>query len=399
MKKVFRKICSFVLIVLLVALGSAELVWATVAANTQIINNASLTFNDGSATRTVYATPVIVTVLLVPGTPGGSGVNPSPVQYTGTDTQITNTFTIVAGGNGPDNYTLTPVITGQTNAAGASATVSAPSSPVILGATITLAGSTTGVINVPFDGTADGRVNEIAVDDVVVINNDGIVRAVTAVVDSASGSSITVNPVLGSAPPAGVVVAEAKTVTVTVKSGTITATGSNIVITKTLEAASVTDPTKKITIGPITDTFNSGAATLTKYVRNVTTASGSGTSHSYNSATYYLSGVTAKPGDVLEYLLIATNSGTGSVSSAVVTDAIPTSYVVFRTGVYSGSSDVTYVNEAGTPSYLTANGSGAASYSSPTLTVYVGTGATSSAGGTISAGNSVFVLYQVTVNN
>jgi hypothetical protein len=394
-KKIFFCLYFMMMFVFLPAASA----WAAIAANTQIINNASLTYNDGSAIRTVNATPVIVTVSLVPGTPSGTGVNPPPVPYTGTDTQISNTFTIVAGGNGPDNYTLTPAITGQTNGSGATAIVSTPSSPVTLGATITIAGSTASVISVPFDGTADSKINEIALDDVVVINNDGIGRTVTNVVDSASGSSITVSPALSAPPPAGVLVAEQKTVTVTVKSGTIATAGSNIVITKTLEVASVTDTTKKATIGPITDTYTSGVAALTKYVRNVTTASGSGTSYSYNSGTYYLAGVTTKPGEVLEYLLIAANSGTGSVSSAVITDVLPTGYVVFKTGVYSGSTDVTYVDDSGVASYLTANGSGAANYSASTLTVNVGTGATSSAGGIIPANKSVLVLYRVTVNN
>ena len=145
---------------------------------------------------------------------------------------------------------------------------------------------------------------------------------------------------------------------------------------------------------------NIGLASFAKYVRNVTVPGGSGTPYAYGGNNYYLAGITAKPGDILEYIMVSTNIGTGTVSASVVTDSLPTSYVSLKTGGYSGGTDITYVNEAGTASYLTAAGdTDAASYAAPTLTVNVGTGATSSAGGTIPAGKRVFVLYQITVNN
>ena len=397
------------LCVLALSVVSGGSAWALTASNTQIINNASLTYNDGTGPRTVNATPVVVTVTLAPGQPTVTKGPDQTTPYVGPNTPLTNTFTITASNtNGPDTYSLTPAIIATTNATGDSVALVSPASPVLLGATVTLASSSATVLNVPADGNSgDSQVNGIAVGDWIVVNGDTAnPRQVSAITDNATGTStITVAPALAAgAPGAGMLVAEQKTVTVTVNSGTITTIGSNIVITKQLTIASTTDPTKTANTSatPTTDTYTSGLATLTKYVRNVTavpTMTGTGTKYTYNAIDYWPSGITAKPGEALEYILIANNSGTGSVTAAAITDALPITYVSLKTGVYTGARDITYFNETGTASYLTSGGGDdAATYASPTLTVNVGTGATSAAGGTIAAGTTVRVLYQVTVN-
>ena len=401
MKNLIRMHFSLFCLLLIFAAptGSA---WALTASNTQIINNASLSYNDGTGTKTVNAIPVIVTVTLIPGTPTVTKGPDQTTPYTGPNTPLTNTFTITASNtNGPDNYSLTPAIIATTNATGATVILTSPSSPVRLGATVTLSGCTATSLKVPSDGVSGPAVNGIANGATIVVGTD--VATVNTVTNTGSGiATITLNGTgLSAAPGAGVLVGEQKIVTVTVNSGTITTAGQNIIITKQLTIASTTDPTKTATAGPITDTYSSGLATLTKYVRNVTTpAAGTGTKYTYPVGTdYYPSGITAKPGETLEYILVATNSGTGSVSAAAVTDTLPTTYVSLKLGQYSGGRDITYFNETGTPSYLTsAAGDDAATYASPTLTVNVGTGATSAAGGTIISGATVRVLYQVTVN-
>jgi hypothetical protein len=375
--------------------------WAISASNTQIINNASMTYNDGASSRTANATPVTVTVTLVPGQPTGTPGAPQTKPYTAVDTSVDNTFTIVAANtNGPDYYSLVTNVTGSTNTTGASAAVTSPASPVFLGATVTLSGSTTLVLNVPSDGISNSEVNGIAGGDTVVVNGEA--RLVASVTDNASGTStITLSTALSTAPAAGVLVAEQKIITVTVKSGTITTAGTSVTVSKNLVVTSVTAPTITTTLGPITDTYTSGLATLNKYVRNVTTpAAGTGTSVLYNTFTYYPSGITAKPGEVLEYLLVANNNGSGNVSAAAITDTLPINYVALKTLAYNGNtSDFTYFNESGTASYLSsAADSDAATFASPILTINVGTGATNAAGGTIAAGATVRALYRVTVN-
>jgi hypothetical protein len=397
--KIYKTTCCYILISLLFSFFSAASAWANLAANTQIINSATLSYNDGSGTKTATAS-VTVTVVLVASAPTIVAGTAQTTSYSGTAT-LTDSYTVTGTANGPDTYNITAAVSGSTNTSGAAANPTAVPPTVSLGGTVTTAGSTATVIVVPSDGVANNNLNGIVVGATVVINGD--VRTVTAISDNASGTStITLNAALsGGAPGTGVLVAEQKVVTTTVTPGTITSSGTDVTVSDKVTITSVTVSSVTATSAlAVLNTFTSGAATLTKYVRNVSTASGTGTAYVYNSTNYYSAGVMAKPGDVLEYVLVATNSSTtGSVSASVVTDSLPTSYVAFTKGAYPGSTDVTYVNDSGTASYLTANGTGAANYSAPTLTVYIGTGATNSAGGTIPANKSELVLYRVTLNN
>ncbi|MGA3279854.1 MAG: hypothetical protein ABSD50_02590 [Smithella sp.] len=397
--KIYKITCCYIFISLLFAFFWAASAWANLAANTQIINNATLSYNDGTGTKTATAS-VSVTVVLVPSAPNIVAGTAQTTSYSGTAT-LTDSYTVTGTANGPDTYNITAAVSGSTNTNTGTPGASPTAATVSLGGTVTTAGSSATVINVPSDGVANNNLNGIVVGSTVVINGD--VRTVLAISDNASGTStITLNQGLsGGAPGAGVLVAEQKVITTTVTPGTITSSGTDVTVSDKVTIASATNPSVTATSPlAVLNTFTSGVATLTKYVRNVSTASGTGTPYVYNSTNYYSAGVTAKPGDVLEYVLVATNSSaTGSVSASVVTDSLPTSYVAFTKGAYPGSTDVTYVSDSGATSYLTANGTGAANYSAPTLTVYIGTGATSSAGGTIPANKSELVLYRVTLNN
>jgi hypothetical protein len=376
--------------------------WANLAANTQIINSASLHYNDGSGMKTATAN-VTVTVSLVPTAPPTiTALGPYTTSYAGPATTLTDDFIITSGSNGPDTYNLSTTICAHDNTSGGYSAV-----PVIatvqLGATVTTVGSTKQIIKVPADGNLPvemSGVNGIAIGDRVVIS--GELRTVTAIEDNSSGiSTITLNSELSSAPGVGIIVGEQKTVQVTVTAGNIITSGTDVTVSDSLTATSNSGSGPANTSGCALNTYTSGVAELTKFVRNVSTPSGSGDSITYGINTYYKLNVTAKPGDILEYILVAHNtSSSGPVTAAYITDAVPTSYVQFKTNVYSGNTrDVTYVDDAGAASYLTgAVDTDTATYSAPNLTVYVGTGATSSSGGSIPATKSVYVLYQVTVN-
>jgi len=388
----------YILLSLLLLLAlSAENALANVAANTRIINSVTVSYNDGTGTKTATAS-VTVTVALVPAIPTVIPGPPQTTSYGGPLTSLTNSFTVTATANGPDTYNINSAITGSTNTIGPTATPQ--SSTVFLGATVTGSGSSTTAIVVPSDGTSDNSVNGIQAGSTVVIGID--TRTVQSVVDNASGTSvINLSAALSSAPAVGVVVAEQKIVLVNVTAGNIGTTGTNITVTKDITVTSTTNSGITITSGTVTDTYTSGTASLSKFVRNVTApAAGTGSPFVYSSTNYYQAGITARPGDTLEYMLVANNNGTGQVTSAVITDTLPTTYVALKSGVYSsGTRDITYINESGVASYLTqGSGDDQATYASPILTVNVGTGATSSSGGTIAAGATVRVFYQVTVN-
>ena len=397
--KIHKKICSCLMIILMLTVMSAASAWANIAANTQIINQAQLSYFDGSGTRTATAS-VTVTVSLVPA---ALTIVPGPNQSTSysSGATLTDSFTVTAGANGPDTYNIATTVTGSTNTTGATATPT--TATVTLGASVTTTGSTATVIVVPADGNLPGEVpgvNGIAVGDTVVINGEA--RIVTGIVDNATGTStITLASALSAAPAAGVLVAERQVIQATVTPGTITTPGTDVTVSVTATVTSATDASATATSTPaILNTFTSGVANLSKYVRNITRpGSGTGVAYVYNSTNYYPAGVTAEPGDTLEYILVAANTSTsGGVSASVISDALPTTFVTFKTDSYSGKA-VTYVNEANVPTTLSAtSGDDQATYAAPTLTVYIGQGATSSAGGTIPASSRVLVLYQATVN-
>ncbi len=389
---------------------AAAPVWANLAANTQIINQAKLSYNDGVAVKSATAS-VTVTVGLVAAPPNIAVGGPQSTPYSGAGTVLTDSYTVTAAANGPDTYTLSAAVTGSTNTSGATATPTAAN--VALGASVTAIGSTNTVIVVPADGNLPGEmpgVNGISVNDTVVIN--GEVRTVAAISDNINGTStITLNAALSAAPGVGVLVAEQKVVTTTVTSGTITTAGTDITVSGNVTATSVSAAGISSTSGAILNTFTSGLANFFKYVRNESApAVGTGVPNIYNGNSYYPSGIKATPGQTLEYILVATNSGNGPLSAVVVTDVLPTDYVTLKPNSYGVGKEVTYVSET-TPPVVSALSAAtdldAAKYDAltSTLTVNIGTGATNAAGGTIAGtlvlpvGNkTALVLYKVTLN-
>lgn len=406
MKTVMKKLSPWLALAAL-ALHAAP-AFASVAANTQIVNQASLSYNDGAAIRTATAA-VTVTVSLVPGIPNIAIGPPQTTSYNGPNTVLHNTFTVTNSGNGPDTFNLGTVVSGAANTTAPTSVVANPAVPgtLALGGTITVAGSTKSAILVPSDGVADSAVNGITAGSTVVIG--GEVRTVNAVSDPGLSGTATItlsSALTNPAPGAGVIVGEQKTVTVDVTAGSIGTPGVNITVNKNLTVTSTHAPGATLTSASITDTFTSGVASLTKYVRNVTTGQTGTTKLTHNAADYYQSGITAKTGDVLEYILVASNSGSAAVTASVVTDVLPTSFVTLKTAVYNANTkDLIYEDASGTLTFLSAANDGdTANYNAgtSTITVNVGTGATANngtnLGGAIDAGKSVFVYYQTVIN-
>ncbi|PLY00500.1 MAG: hypothetical protein C0622_08605 [Desulfuromonas sp.] len=397
-----RFIVGLLLVIGLVAVAGNAL--ANVAANTAIINQATLSYDDGDGLKEAIAY-VEVTVLLVPNAPI---VDPGPDQetyYNGPNTELTNSFYVTATANGPDYYDVTTQIIASSidNTTNPTATVDVAS--IYLGATLTFDdSSTTTSIVVPADGVADDEVNGIEEGDIVVIGNETI--EVASVDDNASGTStIYLVTALDTAPDAGVLVAEKQTVTVTVTAGTIATIGTDITFEKTLTVTSQEDGDESTTSDPVQDTYLSGKATLGKYVRNVTSGVvGDAPQTTYDGEEFYQSGVTAEPGDILEYMLVARNSGSGPVDTAEVNDVLPIDFVSLLTSVADYANNaVLYDDGTNTPVTYTAAANGdAATYVSATgtLTVVIDSDTTvAGADGIIDGDQTVFILYRVQLNN
>jgi hypothetical protein len=396
---------SFALLALL-AFVLPQAAQAATSGGAKIYNTVKVTYLLGS-TAFFSTANVSVTVNTVAALP--TVTNPLG-QTTVTGALVTYNYKLKSNSNGTDTYTT--IASSLTNTPAGISAVTGPSvmASVSLWGGIAL-GSGAGTITVPFGSTAGLTAG---VSTVQIEASAYTVAAITpgaAAYTNASGNlvaevptTLTLTLISGIAVTAGSVIAgtqvgEYKTTALTMSftTGTLTTVGtdgtyaSHFTITTGALPAALSFTTKDVIT---TVSYISSVATIAKYVRNISAPTGSGVFYTYNASNYYLTGVTAKPGDILEYILVATNSGSGVVSACVITDVLPTIYVSLRMGVYAGGTkDITYVNEDGTVSYLTAT------YAASTLTVYAGTGATSSAGGTISAGKNVIVLYQVTVNN
>ncbi len=404
-KNFFRLLIMAAMVIGMTAQANNAL--AAVAANAPIINQATMWYDDGTGLQSVTA-EVTVTVTLVPAAP----VLDCPVDqtspYTNPDTQHTYDYTLTAASNGPDDYTVDAAVTGSTNTTLTIPGTSEPlvnlaPNPIRLGATITTSGSTATIIAVPGDsGTPNGSINDIAVNDYVLIGTE--VRQVVAITEDATATNyIELDVALPAAPLAGVGVYEQVTFTVDVFSGLLTAAGTDVTVDFDVTAENTNADSTSCSA---TSTFTSGVAVLTKFVRNLTDAAanttGTGgqnfTIDGNGGLTYYTGGVTAAPSDVLEYVLVAQNTGSAPLTSSQVNDVLPIDYVDFLGGQYTGATDIVYQNDLAVESYYTqATGDDNGQLSGAALTVWVGTGAAFNTGGSIPATSNVKAIYQVTV--
>ncbi|GFO56517.1 hypothetical protein GMSM_35240 [Geomonas sp. Red276] len=429
-----RTSIALLALALVTAFGSNA--WASTAANTQIVNTATLTFNGGFKTASVT-----VAVNLVPAAPT-LVLNNGTGTYTGPDAQVlTDSLVLTSNANGPASYHVTvamgtsgPQAYSNTTSPSVSDGNSGLGFDVTLGASVTTVGAsnasttTTLVIPAPDAGHITGsgstlQVNGIGIGSVITFST--YTRNVTAIAPNADGTyTITFDGTpLGSPVPVGTPVFEQKTVNnITVKPGTITQLGTviNVYAQASVTTSGVSGTTNS---NWALDTWTSGSpkVDITKYVRNVTTASsnstGSGaTSFAINGAAstnYYTSGVTAKSGDVLEYVIRAgNNSGTDDITGAALSDAVPTNYVALQYGAFGGAGADVFYSPAGdgagsalalgasaatNQAYTTATNS-----ATTTLTVNVGTGAGVNTTGTIAKNsgteNFVMIVYRVKVN-
>jgi hypothetical protein len=376
---------------------------ANTAANTAIVNKATLTYN-GSQTA---SSSVTVTVNLVPSTPNVN-ITSGTAAYTGANTPtIPNSVVITSTANGPASYTITPSVTASTNTTAPSVSVG---TAVSIGASVTTGTSTTTAIRVPAGGASGNgsAINGIAVNDTIVltVNGNTYSRVVTGTTDNGDDTfSLTLDVALPVAdvPIAGIQVGERSTVNLNAIPGTVVAQGVNVTVTVQAQVSTPGAANATATTSPANSwTTPNPNVSFQKYSRNLTSASGTGalTSFTINTVTnnYYTTGVTGKSGDTIEYVIVATNNGVIDLTSCAINDVLPSAYVGNPLGAYGGK-EVFYIDTTGTTSQISAGAVGAnqASYVAPNLVINVGVGATAVAKGTIPASKSVTMAYQVII--
>lgn len=387
-----------------------SLAFAT-AANTTITNTVTVSFSDAANNpQTSVEANVAITVNLVAAAPtlvAGADIDPTTET-----TAASITYTITSNANGPDQYNLTSDT--ATNSQISAPTGVTLAGSVTLGAT-TLAAALVGddselTLTVPFDGTADGAVNGLAVTDTVVIN--GNEYTIDSVDESNGGTtnlaSITLTvEVTGGAVAIGALVAERQTFDIDLTTGSIVAPNASGVHTVSVTATSDTDNAFTAT-DSATITVRKPVLTVTKYVRNVTTVAFNPlvAAITVDAVDYYASGVSGNPGDTMQYLIVIDNSaaGAGTANNIVVSDPIPqfTTFVASSieldatgTGVFLAQNETA---DDGDAAELDATGN-------RTVYVYAGAGgddttagAGNGDGGTLTAGQVSHVIFQVTID-
>lgn len=395
---------------------------ASTAANTAIVNNALLTYNGGLTAQS----SVTVIVSLVPAQPNVT-ITSASGNYTGVNTMaLSNTVTVTSTANGPALYTVTPAVASSTNTSVPSVTGGAS---ITLGATVTAGPGTATSITVPAPvggaTTANSPVNNIGVGTIIVftINGHTYTQAVTSTAYNLANNTFTISwattSPLASGDVAGNViglqVGERQQIILTAAPGTVTVLGTVITSTITANVTATNFPAGSATTSP-GDSWSSTPPTISfqKYSRNVTNPFiGTGTPHTNaaiegntgaGSLPYYTGGVYGKTGDVIEYVVEASNSSASllDLTTCAISDTIPTSYVTDLLSPYNGSKQVFYIDNTGAAPVtydLTAGAVGAnlASYVTPALNVYVGVGANNTTPGTIPIGHSVTIAYQVKI--
>ncbi len=362
------------------------------AGGATIHNAATLTFTGGTVTASVD-----VKALTVASAPT-IAVNATTANVYANQS-VTYTYTITNNANGTDTFSFTAasVDAGVAGAPGLNVNATGTvNTSLVLGGSITSKASTAGTIYIPA-----GSETNMAVGDTLNVGGQlYTIGSITAgTVASTTGSvttpetptAVALTPV-GAAPAitagsvaAGVQVGEVQSFNVVVTASspsvagvngthTVNLSGSTTAKTAGAAGAVVTYTTSAASANETVTTVLSPNVTLLKEVRNVT-----------HAGTFSTLNVSAQSGDTLEYRLTATAAaGVGDATNNVLTDEVPpfTTYVPGSTTL----NGVAVTDGAGGTLPLTAANGG--------LTI----NSTGAAAGTIVAGQSAVVIFQVTVN-
>jgi hypothetical protein len=414
------------------------------AGNTIIKNTVTVNYKDNNGNaQTPVTSSVSITVNTVAVAPTVLSFTPSPGSTDGTGATQAYTVMIRTNSNGPGTITFG-------TADGTFANVVAGTAPTVPGSislgstiidptdshignaqTVAAAGSIT--FAVPNDGNGPGSViNGLSSGETVYLYSGTTYYGpftVGTVTDVAVGGGTTAAP--GSiqlvnntgasigpfTPQYGWELLQAAPVTVTVTQGAVTnpALAASWVTTVTATMGGLNGT------GTVTTNAHSGQLTVQKYVRDVTTPVTGATPITLpagiGGATYYQTGVSGKPGDILEYAVVITDSGTGNATVVTATDPVPTystlvsssgAYGANNTGGLTGTFAEVYSSRTGTMGSIKINNSGGlanvgygqstGTAAGSTMTFYLGIGSTTSAGGTVNSAEVDDVIYQVTIN-
>lgn len=418
-----RAIIGIFALVLLSIFGVSKDAHANTAAGTALVNTVTVDYDDAAGVpQTQQTDTVTVTVSLVGGvvwvsTPGNQSVNSGQAI-------ASRTLDLKNLGNGTDTFTLTPTDGTTENAAELSAGVFTvtPDEGAGAGVQITLFGTV--ATRALVAGDVAGGVTTIPVSNqniaVLVAGTTRVVIGANEYVVAAGSDAthlIVTGDATGDIASAGVQIGEIATITLAGTAGTLVANVATSDHTHGLIATGLAENGNTAatdTSGSWTTTVNGSFLDVDKYVRNVNNASGNtngaGGGAVNGGSTYYVSGVTGKTGDTLEYAIVITNTGAGKATNVVMEDTF-SPYTTLTSVQVDTDGDNVYDLAAGSASNdndIVDTDTGVMATANK-IKVFAGTGGdsttvpagyTGGTGGEIAgggAGTSV-ILYQVTID-
>lgn len=390
------------------------------AAGTKIQNAVSVSYAESTTPVTASVTVVVNLVSSV----SLSAVAPAS-QTIDSGTKATDyTLTITNTGNGTDTFSITDGTTPTSNLSGTfqltvpanvSTHFTGTMSPYLLKLVGTIASQTV---------TSNTVVPVGNVDTTAIINTVTTVRinGSNYVVDSATATTLTLHTAVTLA--AGDQIGEI--VTLTYKNTTVDALVNNTssgTFTHSLTATDDVGSSKNIdgnasasftTAGGWVTTVEAGTLTITKYVRNSTSANtpkkadgAAGlentdyTKIEFPTGTFYYTpmgatpaSVKGTPADNLEYLIVIKDSNGGGVNNVILIDTIPTDFITLDPTTISLDKDGDKTFDA-TGIIIDP----VIKYTAPVITVYAGTNGngSTSTGGHIAKNGVSYVKYTAAI--
>ncbi len=410
LNRISKTVLSGLVLIALLAFSSSS-TFAAVSADATIFNQVTVSYTSGTQTLTATA-DVSVTVITLAAQPTIDVDKTVDSAYAGD--AVTYTYTARSNANGEDTYNLTTIDSVDANVS--ASTDASVGTPFILWGGIVLSSGADTI------GLPGGSVANVAVNETVELLVNGSMQryTVTAISGGTAESAgtpevlalLTLTPIGTSEAitagnvGAGTQVGEYKEFITTLVVGTPTTLGTDGTHTTNLTFTTTATDTTNTVVTYTTSAGDGNETVTTVFSPNVTITKESRNASVVPADTFASDGsTTAKPGETIEYRITVTNAGSGAASSVDISDAIPT-YTALRIGVYAGSTEVTIDTTVGgttTTTYGTAADDADTAYLDAVagdLTVTLGAGAGDAitpVGGTLAAGDSVVVLFQVLV--
>jgi uncharacterized repeat protein (TIGR01451 family) len=395
-----RIIAVSLMLTLWFAAGSAQ---ALTPANALLKNTAKLVY-DGNTTGIFSSVEVKVRLIKTNVTVLETPIQPITLAEGQT---YQGTYKVLATNNGEDTYTLSNgVVNTGGNLSNTSSFTYSETNPtttttVTLGASALTAATTTATLLVPYDSAGVANVvNGLAVNDTIRVGTGTTEFTIASVTHNATNNTTTIVVNSSVNANAGDGLFEVKTFTLdTVSVGTLPVAPPSVVATDDLVV------TSSIKNSDAASTAVSSAVTITvvrinmtKYVACVSAPSCDETSATggfdYDKATnvegsgdtYYLAGIEAQPGAVLEYLIVVNNTSPSTIENSILTDVLAgfTTYQP-NTTLLNGVTVVAGTETAG--AFLLTNAGLLLDNAAGRTADTVGTG-------NIAAGTKAYVVYQ-----